>query len=190
MAEIILKASTLEAKKGMHFLFTLRYNCIERKDMTLKKCENKEKGAEYYFQRNSHCILVQTYKGIKKQASEHTTDNLAMPQSFNALLPQINLKDLVADYSNKFVSKDELEKVVGQDVISLKDVDDVMAKLINEMEIRAKEDRVMCSMADVKCMVYEKTKELHNAKRMSVQRYQLMTGCMIIFAKNYQQSSL
>ena len=71
----------------------------------------------------------------------------------------------MADYNNKFVSKDELEKVVCQDVISLKDVDDVMAKLINEMEICAKEDRVMCSMADVKCMVYEKTKELHNAKK-------------------------
>ena len=46
---------------------------------------------------------------------------------------------LVADYSNK-----------RRDVISLKDVDDVMAKLIDEMGIRTNEDKIMSTMADVK----------------------------------------
>ena len=74
--------------------------------------------------------IVQTFKGIKKQASERNIDNLASMQAFNTLLPDIELKDLAAEYINNFVREDELENVMSKDVTSVRDVDYVMENMM------------------------------------------------------------
>ena len=81
---------------------------------------DKEKGVEYYFQSPNHdyCILVQTFKGIQKSASEHKVNNLSVIRPFSDFPPDIDLQNLSA-YKDKFILKDGLQKAIGWDVIAV-----------------------------------------------------------------------
>lgn len=167
MASKLQPSKLLEPKKGghLHFVFTLRYNCVERKHYTLKKCD-KEKGVEYYYQSQNQdcCILVQTFKGIRKPASERKLDNLSVMQPFSDFMPNINLQNLDT-YKDKLILKNELQKAIGRDVVAVKDVEEVMDRFISEMAAVANEGQIVCTMADVRCLVYERRQELHSVKK-------------------------
>ena len=131
----------------------------------LKKCENKEKGTEFYFQSPTHCILVHTFKGIRKPASQRKVDNLPIMQGFTAILPTINLANL-SEYKDKYIQKAELEKVLGRDVVSFRDADEVVDKIFNEIMSGASSDgTITFTVTDLKCAIYEKKKELCMAKK-------------------------
>ena len=116
---------------------------------------------------------MQTFKGIRKPASEHKLDNLSVMQPFSDFLPNIDLQNLNS-YKDKFISKNELQKAISWDVIAIEDVKEVMDRFISEMAVIAIEGKI--NMADLKCLIYERRQQLQGVKKMLIQRFQLMIG--------------
>ena len=86
-------------------------------------------------------------------------------QGFTTLLPSIDLSHL-SIYKDKFIQKAELEKVLGHDVVSFKDADEVMDKMFDEMTSDASDDgTITFKVADLKFAIYEKKKELCMVKK-------------------------
>ena len=59
-----------------------------------------------------------------------------------------------------------MEKVLGRNVISFKDVDEVMDKIFNEITSGTSNDgTVTVTVTDLKCVIYERKKELCMARK-------------------------
>ena len=78
--------------------------------VSMKKCETKKQnaGERLYFRSKTHCIFIETYKKIKKQASERKVDHFSLQASFDEIVPNVSLEKLT-DYRDTFFTKEELE---------------------------------------------------------------------------------
>ena len=133
--DVTVNIGHFDLQKGhLHFIFKFRYGSVERRMISIKKCEAKKPnaGERLYFRSKSHCVFIETYKGIKKQASEHKIDRFSLQASFDMIVPNVPLEN-ITDYQDRFFTKEDLEEVLGRYVVSSKKVTNVTDKMIEEM---------------------------------------------------------
>ena len=111
----VTKCTSLAKKSShLHYFFTLRYNNIERKEQFLKKCDIQGHigdvwKEEYYiyFQGESHCMLVNKTRNIRKRASEPRTESLSSFKPFSYFFPDVSI-DQVDSFRDKIFKRNDI----------------------------------------------------------------------------------
>ena len=162
MASNILSAGkhTPLASKHLHYFFTVRYNNIERKEQSLKKCDTRGRRGDVwkeiyyiYYQGKSHCIFVNKTSGIRKQASEPKTENLAALMPFSYFFPDVSI-DQVDGFKDKIFKRDDLYRILDPSVISKSECKSIVTDLKSKV-LRALNDPSNANVQDIEFLFSE-----------------------------------
>ena len=136
-----------------HFIYDLRYNLTSRREkgIEVKKCA-KIKDSERLFTGISHCIYVDRYTGIRKQASQKRF--LEVP--FSTILPMepqklMECRDIIFERKN-------IERALSRTVFSGIDITEMMLNL--RINLSSLLTSSTCRPADVELALMKESEQI------------------------------